>query len=154
MKDVEKLIERLWNYSVYNNALSNLRTIRDAATALSALQTENERLRDELKRKVNLVFQQAKELDRRNLFLQEQEAELDDLRTQWDMYGGDVGITAVYKELERVKRALAMMWFAYVNSDKEDPHNYETEALEEAERLLGPWKECMPKYLRRGQKEE
>ena len=57
-------------------------------------------------------------------------------------------------ELERVKRALAMMWFAYVNSDKEDPHNYETEALEEAERLLGPWKECMPKYLRRGQKEE
>ena len=57
-------------------------------------------------------------------------------------------------ELERAKRALAMMWFAYVNSDKEDPHNYETEALEEAERLLGPWEECMPKYLKRGQKEE
>lgn len=57
-------------------------------------------------------------------------------------------------ELEQVKRTLAMMWFAYVNSDKEDPHNYETEALEEAERLLGPWKECMPKYLRRGQKED
>lgn len=56
-------------------------------------------------------------------------------------------------ELEQVKRTLAMMWFAYVNSDKEDPRNYETEALEEAERLLGPWKECMPKYLRRGQKE-
>ena len=56
-------------------------------------------------------------------------------------------------ELEQVKRALAMMWFAYINSDKEFPHNYETEAIEEAERLLGPWKECMPKYLRRGQKE-
>ena len=56
-------------------------------------------------------------------------------------------------ELEQVKRTLAMMWFAYVNSDKEDPHNYETEALEEAERLLGPWKECMPKYLKRGPKE-
>ena len=52
-------------------------------------------------------------------------------------------------ELEQVKRALAMMWFAYINSDKEFPHNYETEAIEEAERLLGPWKECMPKYLRR-----
>lgn len=76
-------------------------------------------------------------------------AELDDLRAQWDMYGGDVGITAVYKELEQVKRALAMMWFSYVNSDKEMPHSYETEALEEAERILGPWAECMPKYLRR-----
>lgn len=51
--------------------------------------------------------------------------------------------------IEKVKRALAMMWFAYVNSDKEFPHNYETEALEEAERILGPWAECMPKYLRR-----
>ena len=57
-------------------------------------------------------------------------------------------------ELEQVKRALAMMWFAYVNSDKETPHSYETEAIEEAERLLGPWEECMPKYLRRGQKED
>ena len=46
-----------------------------AATALSTLQAENEKLR----------------------------AELDDLRIQWDMYGGDVGITAVYKELEQVK---------------------------------------------------
>ena len=57
-------------------------------------------------------------------------------------------------ELEKVKRALAMMWFAYVNSDKETPHSYETEALEEAERILGPWAECMPKYLRRGPKED
>ena len=56
-------------------------------------------------------------------------------------------------ELEQVKRALAMMWFAYVNSDKETPHNYETEALKEAEHVLGPWAECMPKYLRRGPKE-
>lgn len=48
--DIDKLIERLWNYSVYNNALSNLRTIRDAATALSTLQTENKKLRAELER--------------------------------------------------------------------------------------------------------
>ena len=56
-------------------------------------------------------------------------------------------------ELERVKRALAMMWFAYVNSDKETPHSYETDALEEAEHVLGPWAKCMPKYLRRGPEE-
>jgi hypothetical protein len=56
-------------------------------------------------------------------------------------------------ELEQVKRALAMMWFAYVNSDKETPHSYETDALEEAEHVLGPWAKCMPKYLRRGPEE-
>ena len=30
-------------------------------------------------------------------------AELNDLRAQWDMYGGDVGITETFKELERAK---------------------------------------------------
>ena len=30
-------------------------------------------------------------------------AELNDLKVQWDMYGGDVGITETFKELERVK---------------------------------------------------
>lgn len=54
---------------------------------------------------------------------------------------------------EQVERALAMMWFAYVNSDKETPHSYETDALEEAESILGPWAECMPKYLKRGPEE-
>ena len=102
----------------------------DIFTTLSTLQAENKKLRAELKSKVDLVFQQAKELDRRHLLLQEQEA-----------------------ELERVKRALAMMWFAYVNSDKETPHSYETDALEEAEHILGPWAKCMPKYLRRGPEE-
>ena len=92
----------------------------------ATLQTENEKLRGELEHKTKLVGQQAKELERRDKLLKEQEA-----------------------ELELVKRTLAMMWFAYVNSDKEAPHSYETEALEEAERLLGPWKECMPKYFGR-----
>ena len=138
--DIEKLIERLRNYSVYNNALSNLRTIRDAATALSTLQTENEKLRDELER--------CKEKNA-GLAL----ALLTECAPNPDCLGNDEW-RAIRSELEQVKRTLAMMWFAYVNSDKEDPHNYETEALEEAERLLGPWKECMPKYLRRGQKEE
>lgn len=48
--NIEKLIERLWNYSVHNNALSNLRTIRDAADALSKLLAENEKLRNELEK--------------------------------------------------------------------------------------------------------
>lgn len=137
--DIEKLIERLRNYSVYNNALSNLRTIREAAAALSTLQTENEKLRDELER--------CKEKNA-GLAL----ALLTECAPNPDCLGNDEW-RAIRSELEQVKRTLAMMWFAYVNSDKEDPHNYETEALEEAERLLGPWKECMPKYLRRGPKE-
>lgn len=121
-----------WITSWDDHTMQNMRTVVEKVrSTLSTLQAENEKLRAELKSKVDLVFQQAKELDRRHLLLQVQEA-----------------------ELEQVKRALAMMWFAYVNSDKEAPHNYETEALKEAEHVLGPWAECMPKYLRRGQKEE
>ena len=115
-------------------AIANL--MRENAT----LQTENEKLRDELER--------CKEKNA-GLAL----ALLTECAPNPDCLGNDEW-RAIRSELEQVKRTLAMMWFAYVNSDKEDPHNYETEALEEAERLLGPWKECMPKYLRRGQKEE
>ena len=111
----------------------------DAATALSTLQTENEKLRAELER--------CKEKNA-GLAL----ALLTECAPNPDCLGNDEW-RAIRSELEQVKRTLAMMWFAYVNSDKEAPHSYETEALEEAERLLGPWKECMPKYLRRGQKE-
>ena len=37
---------------------------------------------------------------------------IETLRAQWDMYGGDVGITETYKELERVKaeRDAAVSW--------------------------------------------
>ena len=106
--DIEKLIEQYQKASEYwrknrTNFPDVAASYEAAATALSTLQAENEKLR---------------------------------------------------AELEQVKRALAMMWFAYVNSDKEYPHSYETDALEEAERILGPWKECMPKYLRSGQEED
>ncbi len=97
-----------------------------AATALSTLQAENAQL---------LAYLEY-EREHANAYHEEcgqWEAENEKLRA----------------ELEQVKNALAMMWFAYVNSDKETPHSYETEAIEEAERLLGPWEECMPKYLRR-----
>lgn len=55
------------------------------ADAFYALQTENEKLRAELKNKMELVFQQAKELDRRNLFLQEQDAELERVKLERDV---------------------------------------------------------------------
>ena len=127
-----------------------------AAGLVRTLQSENEKLRvlaelgNTRAKDYRVMRDRAVKAESENEQLR---AELDDLRAQWDMYGGDVGITAVYKELEQVKRALAMMWFSYVNSDKEMPHSYETEALGEAERILGPWAECMPKYLKRGPKE-
>lgn len=147
--EIDKLIKRLKSL---HNALKEegeqkcspeINTVAfvlmDAASILSTLQTENEKLRDELER--------CKEKNA-GLAL----ALLTECAPNPDCLGNDEW-RAIRSELEQVKRTLAMMWFAYVNSDKEDPHNYETEALEEAERLLGPWKECMPKYLRRGQKE-
>ena len=110
--EIEKLIERL------NGLYTTLReegeqkcspeintvafVLMDAATSLSTLQAENEKLQS---------------------------------------------------ELEKVKKALAMMWFAYGNKDGEFPHEYEIEAMKTAEEILGPWEECMPKYLRRSQKE-
>ena len=54
-------------------------------------------------------------------------------------------------ELEEVKRVLAMMWYAYENKDGEAPHEYEIEARRAADKVLGPWAECMPKYLRNSQ---
>lgn len=78
--------------------------------------------------------------------------------------GGPVGVQMCHEaadaieqlqaENEKLKRALAEMWFAYVNKDGEIPHTYEEEAVELAQEILGPWGECMPKYLRRGPHKE
>lgn len=137
--DIENLIEQLndWNEKYISNLCGD-RTIKceeycikddclivKAATTLSTLQDENTQLRAELEQKEKYYEQMV-----------------------------DALAATESAELEQVKRALAMMWFAYMNSDNESPHSYETEALEEAERLLGPWEECMPKYLRRGPKED
>ena len=143
--DIEKLIRRLRNDAdAYRNGETLGRAFADqedvldnAATALSTLQAENEKLRDEV--------ESLKKEHCAGCYVPVVEAErLRDLNEA----------PKLRAELEQVKHALAMMWFAYVNSDKETPHSYETEAIEEAERLLGPWEECMPKYLRRGQKED
>ena len=125
--DIEKLIERLRTESLYADkaSLEIMDLCMEAATTLSTLQDENTQLRAELEQKEKYYEQMV-----------------------------DALAATESAELEQVKRALAMMWFAYMNSDNESPHSYETEALEEAERLLGPWEGCMPKYLRRGPKED
>lgn len=80
--DIEKLIEQLNGY--FEGEKLRRGAALDAATALSTLQDENEKLRAELKSKVDLVFQQAKELDRRHLLLQEQEADLEQVKRERD----------------------------------------------------------------------
>ena len=111
--DIENLIERLKQKDgLWCSVPTGENLIADAATALSTLQAENEklradleyerehadayyeecgqweaeneRLRAELKSKVDLVFRQAKELDRRHLLLQEQEAELEQVKNERD----------------------------------------------------------------------
>ena len=49
---------------------------------------------------------------------------------------------------EKAERALAHMWYAYENKDAEFPHEYEKEAVKEAEQLLGKWEDVMPKLLK------
>lgn len=51
-------------------------------------------------------------------------------------------------EYDRVRRALAWMWYAYVNKDGECPHDFEQRAVEMAEEVLGKWEDCMPQLMR------
>lgn len=60
------------------------------------------------------------------------------------------GESAQEKELNRVKEALALMWFAYENKDGDCPHEFEKEAVKEAQEILGPWENCMQKYFGNG----
>lgn len=164
--DIEKLIEQLRTESLYADkaSLEIMDLCMAAATALSMLQAENERLRaavDNWKKKyveINGKWIKAENkwagLDkavRNGTVYRHMQEELN--LTHEENQSLKDAIEKLRAELEQVKRTLAMMWFAYVNSDKETPHSYETEALKEAEHVLGPWPECMPKYLRRGPEE-
>lgn len=51
-------------------------------------------------------------------------------------------------EYDRARRALAWMWYAYVNKDGECPHDFERRAVEMAEEVLGKWEDCMPELVR------
>ena len=151
--DIEKLIEQLKGIAkglAEDEFPKCANAVRQAATALSTLQAENEKLRAErvkLEQMAACVYYKQGGLCRYG----------DEDPANVCVFGPcphQRSAQEVLAELEQVKRALAMMWFSYVNSDKEMPHSYETEALDEAERILGPWAECMPKYLRRGPKED
>ena len=82
MMDIEKLIEQLRTESLYADkaSLEIMDLCMDAATALSTLQAENEKLRAELEQKSKLIAQQAAELKRRDTLLKEQETELERMK--------------------------------------------------------------------------
>ena len=107
--DIEKLIEQLNGYFEGKDLKRGVAL--DGATTLSTLRAENEQLRTELEKEAAARKKQADILCELRGQKYEQmsvidrlRSELNDLRAQWDMYGGDVGITATFSELEKVKR--------------------------------------------------
>ena len=143
--DIEKLIEQLNDWNENHIAVlcgsgqcacgylcdkDDCIVVR-ATTALSTLQAENEKLRNSRDRWRKCAEEFSAGVNQRDNETEKLQA-----------------------ENEKLKRALAEMWFAYVNKDGEIPHTYEEEAVELAQEILGPWGECMPKYLRRGSKKE
>ena len=100
--DIEKLIERLRTDSLYKDkaTLEIMDLCIEAADALSTLQAENEKLWTGLKSNVDLVFRQAKELDRRHLLLQEQEAEMEQVKRERDAAVSDLTFVVNQYRLE------------------------------------------------------
>lgn len=151
--DIEKLIERLSKYSepviAYKLDADFAASITDAISELrgkcdgcSVPATTAEMIRD---------LNDAPKLRAENEKLREK---IEDARLEG--YAKGLGEMSeenerLWAELEEVKRVLAMMWYAYENKDGEAPHEYEIEARRAADKVLGPWAECMPKYLRNSQ---
>ncbi|WP_283619381.1 hypothetical protein [Flavonifractor plautii] len=100
--NIEKLIERLRTESLYKDkaTLEIMDLCMEAADALSTLQAENEKLWTGLKSNVDLVFRQAKELDRRHLLLQEQEAEMEQVKRERDAAVSDLTFVVNQYRLE------------------------------------------------------
>ena len=100
--NIEKLIERLRTESLYKDkaTLEIMDLCMEAADALSTLQAENEKLWTGLKSNVDLVFRQVKELDRRHLLLQEQEAELEQVKRERDAAVSDLTFVVNQYRLE------------------------------------------------------
>lgn len=73
---------------------------KEAVELVRTLQAENEKLRTGLKSNVDLVFRQAKELDRRHLLLQEQEAELEQVKRERDAAVSDLTFVVNQYRLE------------------------------------------------------
>lgn len=107
--DIEKICASL-------RVLPTTEELLTAEKALYALQAENEKLRTELEKEAAARKKQADILCELRGQKYEQmsvidrlRSELNDLRAQWDMYGGDVGITATFSELEQVKRCIEIV---------------------------------------------
>ncbi len=102
LMNIEKLIERLRTESLYKDkaTLEIMDLCMEAADALSTLQAENEKLWTGLKSNVDLVFRQAKELDRRHLLLQEQEAEMEQVKRERDAAVSDLTFVVNQYRLE------------------------------------------------------
>ena len=107
--DIEKICASL-------RVLPTTEELLTAEKALYALQAENEKLRTELEKEAAARKKQADILCELRGQKYEQmsvidrlRSELNDLRAQWDMYGGDVGITATFSELEKVKRCIEIV---------------------------------------------
>ena len=49
---------------------------------------------------------------------------------------------------EKAECALAHMWYAYQNKDYDCPHEYEKEAVSQAEKILGKWEDVMPNMMK------
>lgn len=73
---------------------------KEAVELVRTLQAENEKLRTGLKSNVDLVFRQAKELDRRHLLLQEQEAEMEQVKRERDAAVSDLTFVVNQYRLE------------------------------------------------------
>ena len=54
---------------------------------------------------------------------------------------GADAIEQLQTENDKLKHALAEMWFAYENKDGAVPHDFEEKAVAMAQKILGPWGE-------------
>lgn len=90
-----------WITSWDDYTIQNMRTVLEKVrSTLSTLQAENEKLWTGLKSNVDLVFRQAKELDRRHLLLQEQVAEMEQMKRERDAAVSDLTFVVNQYRLE------------------------------------------------------
>lgn len=157
--DIEKICASL-------RVLPTTEELLTAEKALYALQAENEKLRTELEKEAAARKKQADILCELRGQKYEQmsvidrlRSELNDLRAQWDMYGGDVGITATFSELEQVKRCIEIVENQRDSAIKELENYMVQDVLDGNEPCAicakasdTPCEYCNPKW--RGQKED
>ena len=116
--DYEKLIERLrHDANAYRNGDTLGRAYADqedvldkAVDAMTALLAENKRLKSLLSEGgQDLWSKENQRADRLESENEKLRAGLNDLRTQWDMYGGDEGITSTFAELEQARAEITRL---------------------------------------------